>query len=92
MFAIVSLDRAGHWLAFKAGSEDFAELIDRPGIIPAPYLARAEWVALEGEDAIGIAELKVLLRKASDLIFARLTRKQQVALAAPPTRGRARGA
>jgi predicted DNA-binding protein (MmcQ/YjbR family) len=32
--------------------EDFEELIERPGIIPAPYSARATWVALETFDAM----------------------------------------
>jgi len=34
-------------LSFKASPETFADLTERPNIIPAPYLARAQWVALE---------------------------------------------
>src|SRR5687768_12450273 len=33
-------------LAFKVESGRFLELTDRPGVIPAPYLARAHWIAL----------------------------------------------
>jgi hypothetical protein len=36
--------------------EEFAELVERPGIIQAPYFARNQWVALETEDALTAAE------------------------------------
>ncbi len=48
---------------------------------PAPYLARAQWVALETEDALSVAELKQRLRNSYDLVFARLPRKTREALA-----------
>jgi len=81
MFAVTPTEPAPVCLSFKCSPEDFAELIERPGIIPAPYLARAQWVALESEDALPTAELKRLLRKSYDLVFARLTRKLQKELA-----------
>ena len=40
MFAIVVLEPHTTCLAFKCSPEDFEELIERPGIIPAPYIAR----------------------------------------------------
>ena len=60
--------------------EDFADLCEREGVIPAPYLARARWVALQTEDAVARPELKRLLRHAYDLIFAKLPRKTQAGL------------
>lgn len=42
MFAVAPLEPAEVWLSFKCSDEEFAELIERPGIIPAPYLARAK--------------------------------------------------
>jgi predicted DNA-binding protein (MmcQ/YjbR family) len=39
MFAITPLEPAPVCLSFKASPEKFAELTERPGIIPAPYLA-----------------------------------------------------
>jgi len=45
------------------------------GIVPAPYLARAQWVALEHGRAMPAAELKATLRQAYDLIAARLPKK-----------------
>ena len=43
MFAVVCLEPP-HQISFKCTPEEFAELIEREGIIPAPYLARAMWV------------------------------------------------
>lgn len=68
------------WLSFKCTPEEFAELAERPGIIPAPYMARAHWIALESEDALSVTEIKRLLRQSYDLVFARLPAKTQLEL------------
>src|SRR5215475_1576429 len=70
MFAITPLIPARVVLSFKVTDENFAELTERPGIIPAPYLARAKWVALESRDALGIPELEPLLRESYELVVA----------------------
>jgi predicted DNA-binding protein (MmcQ/YjbR family) len=62
-------------LSFKASPEKFAELTERPDIIPAPYLARAQWVALQSRDAIPESELAQLLRESYDLVAAKLPKK-----------------
>jgi predicted DNA-binding protein (MmcQ/YjbR family) len=80
MYAVASLEPDDHWLSFKCSPEDFATLVDRPGIIPAPYLARAHWVALETDTALARAELKPLLIQAHALVFAKLPKKTQLAL------------
>src|SRR6202046_1638591 len=47
MFALLNLDDNSHGvLSFAAGAERYAELLETEGIFPAPYLARAFWVAL----------------------------------------------
>jgi predicted DNA-binding protein (MmcQ/YjbR family) len=81
IFAIAALEPADVWLSFKCDPEDFAAMVERPGIIPAPYLARAHWIALETEDALSVTELKELLRKAYDLVFAKLPKKTRAELA-----------
>lgn len=43
MFCVVCLDPP-HQISFKCTPDGFAELTERPGVIPAPYLARAMWV------------------------------------------------
>ena len=75
MFAHTVLEVAPVWLSFKASHENFAELTERPRIIPAPYLARAQWVALEKRDALPLDELAGLLRESYDLVVAKLPRK-----------------
>jgi predicted DNA-binding protein (MmcQ/YjbR family) len=80
IYAIVALEPGSHWLAFKCTAEEFAELVERPGIVPAPYLARAHWVSLQTAGALPPAEIKRLLRQAYDLIFAKLPKKTQAEL------------
>jgi len=75
MFAHTVLEVAPVWLSFKSSAENFAELTERQGIIPAPYLARAQWVALETRDALPVDELTHLLRESYDLVVAKLPKK-----------------
>ena len=44
LFAVAGLDMVR--LGFKCTPENFALLCERDGIIPAPYMARAQWVRL----------------------------------------------
>ena len=75
MFAATPLEPAPVCLSFKCSDEGFAELTERPGVIPAPYLARAKWVALEARDAIAREELTELLRASYELVVAKLPKK-----------------
>jgi predicted DNA-binding protein (MmcQ/YjbR family) len=75
MFAHTVLIPARVWLSFKAAPEKFAELMERPGIIPAPYLARAKWVALETKEALSAEELAPLLRESYDMVVTKLPKK-----------------
>jgi len=81
MFAVLALEPAKVWLSFQCTPEEFSELVERPGIIAAPYLARYHWVALESEDALVPAEIKRLVRASYDLVVAKLPRKARAALA-----------
>lgn len=81
MFAITPLIPAPVCLSFKVTPENFAELTERPGIIPAPYLARAQWIALESREALSPSELAALLRASYNLIVAKLPRKTRESLA-----------
>src|SRR5215472_129799 len=80
MFAVTALEPAPVWLSFKVTPDNFAELTERPHIIPAPYLARAQWVALESKDALSPAELQSLLHDSYELVFAKLPRKTRASL------------
>jgi predicted DNA-binding protein (MmcQ/YjbR family) len=80
MYAVAALDPAAVCMSFKCSPEEFAELVERPGIIPAPYSARYHWVALESEDALPRAEIKRLVKTAYNLVMAKLPTKKQAAL------------
>ena len=82
MFCVICVDRP-HQISFKCTAEDFGELVERPGLIPAPYLARAMWVR-ESElgEALDRPELELLLRTSYELVRAKLRRKQRESLTA----------
>lgn len=75
MFAIVVLEPAKVWLSLKCSPEEFAELVERPGIIPAPYAARYYWIALENQDALSVTEIQHLIHRSYDLVFEKLPKK-----------------
>ena len=77
LFAVAPLEPAPTRLSFKCSAEDFAQLCERPGIIPAPYMARAQWVSLQQLNAVSDSELRELLAEAYRLVFGRLSKKRQ---------------
>jgi len=77
MFAAMDLNPP-YSLAFKCTPEEFGELIERPGLIPAPYMARNMWVQEErlGE-ALERRELERLLKTSYKLVVARLPKSRR---------------
>jgi len=72
MFTVVNLERP-HSIAFKCTPETFGELIERPGIIPAPYMARNMWVQeQELGEVLDRRELETLVRTSYDLVVAKV--------------------
>jgi predicted DNA-binding protein (MmcQ/YjbR family) len=88
MFAVAPTELARVCLSFKCCDETFAELTERPGIIPAPYMARAKWVALETHQAISRPELAELLKTSYALVIAKLPKRMQTQLAKKPEKGK----
>lgn len=74
MFCVTDL-QTGHNISFKCTPEEFADLVERDGIIPAPYVARYHWVRLESANAMDVAELKGLISGSYDLVFEKLPAK-----------------
>jgi predicted DNA-binding protein (MmcQ/YjbR family) len=84
MFALLNLDADRNGvLSFAAGPEAAAELLEMDGIFPAPYLARAHWVALERWNALRTSDLEARLRAARDIIEAKLPKRTREVLAIP---------
>lgn len=77
-------------LSFKASDESFRILTELPGIKPAPYLARAQWVWLDKPTRLTGNELKAYLTRAHALVAAGLTKKLKAEIGltepAPPAK------
>jgi predicted DNA-binding protein (MmcQ/YjbR family) len=81
LFAVAPLEVAPVCLSFKCAPETFAELCERSDVIPAPYMARAQWVALQSLNAITDDELRELLAESYRLVWERLPKKRREELA-----------
>jgi predicted DNA-binding protein (MmcQ/YjbR family) len=92
MFAVACLEAAKYRLSFKSTDDEFAELTEQDGIDPAPYMARAKWVALEAFDKLPRGELERLLRGSYEMVLTKLTRKERerVLTAKPKHKAKAR--
>ena len=91
MFLVANTEPgSGHKFSFKCSDERFHELLEREGVIPAPYLARAKWVAAQEYNAIEPAELRECIREAYELVMAKLPKKTREKLAKAPVKRRAR--
>lgn len=88
IFAICSQWGSGNHakFSFKCSDLTYSILIEQPGIIPAPYLARAKWVQVETPDAMSDSDLKQYFDAAYAIIVKKLTRKQrqELDLTLPP--------
>ena len=84
MFCVTRAGVPARGMSFKVDDDRFLELTDRPGIIPAPYLARAKWVYVEQAKALSDKEAAALLRRSYELVFAKLTKKLQRELGEAP--------
>lgn len=62
-------------LSFKCSDLAFEMLPGLDGIRPAPYLARAKWVAVEAGSALGDDEVAGYLREAHRLVSLKLPRR-----------------
>jgi predicted DNA-binding protein (MmcQ/YjbR family) len=86
MFALVNLDDGQKAvLSFAAGPERYAELLETEGVFPAPYLARAHWVALKHWGVFRSSELEELLEHGRRLIYGKLPKRTREVLAMPPS-------
>jgi predicted DNA-binding protein (MmcQ/YjbR family) len=86
MFALIDLDgdTVRAVASFAAGPERFHELVEQDGVFPAPYLARAHWVAVERWDGLRHAAWEDELRRAHAIVLerAKLLRERKASLAA----------
>ena len=89
MFALIDLDGNGRAvMSFAAGPEGAAELLEMDGIFPAPYLARAHWVAMERWNVLRKSELEARLRSAREIIESKLPKRTRDVLTMAPAERR----
>jgi len=91
MFALVNLDgddglernKNSPVISYAAGLERYSELLETEGIVPAPYMARIYWVAVEHWNIFRTPEWEQQLRAAHALTFAKLPPRTRAVLAMP---------
>ena len=77
MFVVVNLEPP-HQVSFKCTPEQFGELIERPGVIPAPYMARNMWVQeQELGETLERAELDALVHASYGLVVDKLPKARR---------------
>ncbi len=67
-------------LSFKVDTDRFLELTEQPGMMPAPYMARAFWVSVTEPERFSREELQAFVRRSYELVLADLPKKTQAAL------------
>jgi predicted DNA-binding protein (MmcQ/YjbR family) len=89
MFALANLDGDGRAvISYAAGAERYSELLEIEGIIPAPYMARIFWVAVERWDVFRTTEWERELRAAHSITFNKLPPRTRAVLAMTATQQR----
>jgi predicted DNA-binding protein (MmcQ/YjbR family) len=79
MFCVTGMD-ADQRFSFKCTPEKFAELVEREGIIPAPYVARYHWVSIEDPKALDKKELHELIANSYKMVFDKLPARTRLSL------------
>ena len=80
LFVVAAIEMVPQRLSLKVTPENFAELCERTGIIPAPYMARAQWVSLLGLNVVPDDELRDLIAESYRLVWERLPKKRRAEL------------
>jgi predicted DNA-binding protein (MmcQ/YjbR family) len=75
IFIITAPDNSPVSASFKVDDEDFAELSETEGCKPAPYLAKHKWIQIDNIDRWGKKQWSSYLKKAYDLVAAKLPPK-----------------
>jgi predicted DNA-binding protein (MmcQ/YjbR family) len=79
MFCVTNLEPPLH-VSFKVTDEEFEELSQREGIIPAPYMARNKWVMVQQVSKLSKTEWKQYIQQSYELIKSKLPKKTQEGL------------
>src|SRR5207302_9326506 len=94
MFALINLDgdegqkrdKTSPVISYAAGPQRYSELLEVEGVIPAPYMARIYWVAVERWSVFRTAEWERELLAAHALTLNKLPPRTRAVLAMPVSR------
>ena len=77
LFVTVALDVDSRpRICLKCDPEPFAELIEREGLAPAPYVGRYHWVGIADLDTLSQLELQALIEHSYKLVVQKLPKKK----------------
>ena len=79
MFCVTSLEPPLRY-SFKVRDDEFDELSNRDGFMPAPYMARAKWVTVIKTSVLSKKEQEKFIRQSYELVKAKLTKKSRMEL------------
>lgn len=65
------------FVTLKVKDDEFEEMCDREGIIPAPYMARNKWIGIEKRNALKSKEWEHYVKQSYELIKSKLPKKVQ---------------
>ena len=65
-------------VAFKLPKEQFEELVERDGIVQAPYMAKGQWVQVISARSLKETEWNQLIIQAYELVKAKLTKAERL--------------
>jgi predicted DNA-binding protein (MmcQ/YjbR family) len=84
MFALVNLEGDGKSvISYSVGPIRYPELLETEGILPAPYMARIYWVAVERWSVFRTAQWEQELQAAQELTLAKLPPRTRAVLTMP---------
>ena len=74
MFCVTGLE-APFTCSLKVKDEEFDELTNRDGFMPAPYMARNKWVLITDPSKLTKKEWERYIRQSYEMIKSKLTKK-----------------
>jgi predicted DNA-binding protein (MmcQ/YjbR family) len=74
MFCVASLEQPFK-CSFKVTDEEFEELSNADGFMPAPYMARAKWVLVTNPSKLNKKEWEQYIKQSYEMVKMKLTKK-----------------
>jgi predicted DNA-binding protein (MmcQ/YjbR family) len=79
MFCVAGLDTPTK-ISIKVKDDEFAELSNSVGIIPAPYVAKHKWILVEDVTVFNKKEWSHYISQSYNLVTSKLSKKKQAGL------------